>query len=73
MSPSNYFTVESPEQFKDILSADLNKVSCLSFWAPWAEPCAAFNKVVEEEAAKFPSVLFLSVSIKATSQTAGQS
>ncbi|KAK4688471.1 hypothetical protein P7C73_g1645, partial [Tremellales sp. Uapishka_1] len=59
MSASNHVAVTSPEHFQTLLSADLNRVSCLNFWAPWAEPCAAFNKVVEEQAVKFPAVLFL--------------
>ncbi|GFZ43226.1 Monothiol glutaredoxin-4 [Saitozyma sp. JCM 24511] len=58
---SNFVNVTSPQHFKDLLSADLNRVSCLNFWAPWAEPCAAFTKAVEGEATKFPSVLFLSI------------
>lgn len=62
MSTSNFVNVSSPEQFKEELSKDLNRVSLLNFWAPWAEPCAAFNKAVEEAAAKYPSVLFLNVS-----------
>jgi thiol-disulfide isomerase/thioredoxin len=61
---SNLVEVTSPEHFKDILSKDLNRVSLLNFWAPWAEPCAAFNKAVAAEAAKFPSVLFLNVSVE---------
>lgn len=63
MSTSNFVNISSPEQFKDELSKDLNRVSLLNFWAPWAEPCAAFNKAVEEAAAKYPSVLFLNVSL----------
>lgn len=59
---SNLVDVKSPEHFKELLSADLNRVALLNFWAPWAEPCAEFNKAVEGEAAKFPSVLFLNVS-----------
>ncbi len=59
---SNYVDVTSPDHFRDLLSADLNRVSCLNFWAPWAEPCEAFTRVVKEEAAKFPQVLFLGVS-----------
>lgn len=62
MSTSNFVNISSPEQFKEELSKDLNRVSLLNFWAPWAEPCAAFNKAVEEAAAKYPSVLFLNVS-----------
>ncbi|WVN85611.1 Grx4 family monothiol glutaredoxin [Cryptococcus depauperatus CBS 7841] len=58
---SNILEVSSPEHFKELLSADLNRVSCLNFWAPWAEPCTAFNKVVEEEAKQFPAVLFLKI------------
>lgn len=59
---SNHVEVTSPEHFKELLSADLKRVSCLNFWAPWAEPCAAFNKDIEAAAAKYPSVLFLKVS-----------
>ncbi len=59
---SNLHDVTSPDHFKSLLSADLNRVSCLNFWAPWAEPCAAFTEVVKGEAAKFPAVLFLNVS-----------
>jgi thiol-disulfide isomerase/thioredoxin len=59
---SNLVDVTSPDHFKTLLSADLNRVSCLNFWAPWAEPCAAFTEVVKGEAPKFSSVLFLNVS-----------
>lgn len=61
MSANNLVQINSPEHFKDLLSADLNRVSCLNFWAPWAEPCVAFNSAVEKEAGQFPSVLFLNV------------
>ncbi|WWC60495.1 Grx4 family monothiol glutaredoxin [Kwoniella dejecticola CBS 10117] len=61
MSTSNLATVTSPEHFKTLLSEDLNRVSCLNFWAPWAEPCQAFNKQIEEESKKFPKVLFLNI------------
>ncbi|WVQ97074.1 Grx4 family monothiol glutaredoxin [Kwoniella sp. CBS 9459] len=57
----NLVQVTSPEHFKSLLSADLNRVSCLNFWAPWAEPCEAFNKSVADEAKQFPSVLFLNI------------
>ncbi|KAK6907540.1 Grx4 family monothiol glutaredoxin [Kwoniella mangroviensis CBS 10435] len=61
MSSDNLVTVTSPEHFKSLLSADLDRVSCLNFWAPWAEPCQAFNKSIEEEAKKFSQVLFLNI------------
>lgn len=59
---SNLVEITSPEHFKEELSKDLGRVSVLNFWAPWAEPCAAFNQSVKEEAGKFPKVLFLNVS-----------
>lgn len=59
---SNLVDVTSPDHFKSLLSADLNRVSCLNFWAPWAEPCAAFTEVIKGEAGKYSSVLFLNVS-----------
>lgn len=59
---SNFVNVTSPEHFKELLSQDLNRVSCLNFWASWAEPCAEFNKIVEKEAKDFEKVLFLNVS-----------
>nr|XP_019050581.1 hypothetical protein I302_01018 [Kwoniella bestiolae CBS 10118]OCF29511.1 hypothetical protein I302_01018 [Kwoniella bestiolae CBS 10118] len=62
MPSDNLVNVTSPDHFKSLLSADLNRVSCLNFWASWAEPCQAFNKSIEDEAKDFPQVLFLNVS-----------
>ncbi|PWN50190.1 glutaredoxin [Violaceomyces palustris] len=58
-SPSNLVDVTSPEHFTELMQQDLNRVSLLNFWAPWAEPCAQMNEVVKELAAKYPQVLFL--------------
>jgi thiol-disulfide isomerase/thioredoxin len=60
---SNLIDVTSPEHFQEILSKDLKRVSCLNFWAPWAEPCEAFNKDIEAAAGRYPTILFLNVSI----------
>ena len=60
---SNLIDITSPEHFKDVLSKDLKRVSCLNFWAPWAEPCEAFNKEIATAAGKYPTILFLNVSI----------
>ena len=60
---SNLIDITSPEQFKKTLSKDLKRVSCLNFWAPWAEPCEAFNKEIQTAAGKYPTVLFLNVSL----------
>jgi thiol-disulfide isomerase/thioredoxin len=65
MAASNHVEVTSPEHFKKLLSADLNRVSVLNFWASWAEPCEEFNKVVEQEAKSFEKVLFLNVRLVA--------
>jgi thiol-disulfide isomerase/thioredoxin len=61
---SNLVEVTSPEHFKAELSKDLNRVSVLNFWAPWAEPCKEFNEAVAAEAQRFPAVLFLNVSVE---------
>lgn len=61
-APTNLVTVDSPEHFTSLMSADLNRVSLLNFWAPWAEPCEQMNAVVKELAQKYPQVLCLMVS-----------
>lgn len=57
----NFHVIESPTQFQDIMSADLNRVSLINFWAPWAEPCKQMNEVVRELAKKYPQTQFLEV------------
>lgn len=61
--PSNLVEVTSPEHFTEIMQQDLNRVSLLNFYAPWAEPCKQMNEVVKEIAVKYPQVLCLVVSI----------
>lgn len=60
--PSNLVEVTSPEHFTEIMQQDLNRVSLLNFYAPWAEPCKQMNEVVKEIAIKYPQVLCLVVS-----------
>lgn len=60
-APSNFHEISSPEQFQEILSADLSRISLLNFWAPWAEPCTQMNEVVLELARKYPQLLVLQV------------
>ena len=53
--------VSSPEHFRSLLSEDLQRVSLINFWAPWAEPCEKMNELVAELAAKYPQLLALQV------------
>ncbi|KAH9070815.1 glutaredoxin [Lactarius deliciosus] len=62
---TNSHKVESPEQFQSLLSADLNRVSLLYFWAPWAQPCKQMTEVVEELARKYPKLLSLHIEAEA--------
>ena len=62
LNPMNLIDVESPEHFQELLSKDLNRVSLINFWAPWAEPCKQMNQVVLELAKKYEDVLVLQVS-----------
>lgn len=54
--------VTSPDHLQELLGQDLGRVSLLSFWAEWAEPCKDMNEVVKGLAVKYPGVLVLSVS-----------
>ncbi|KAJ7650619.1 glutaredoxin [Roridomyces roridus] len=58
---SNLVDVTSAPHFQELLSADLNRVSLLNFWAPWAAPCTQMNAVVAELAKKHPAILALNI------------
>lgn len=62
---SNYHDVSSPEHFQELLSADLERVSVLYFYADWAESCTSMNQVVRALAEANPSVLFLQIEAEA--------
>ncbi|KAN0092538.1 Thioredoxin-like fold [Tylopilus felleus] len=61
MFSTNFHTVTSPDHLKELLSADLNRVSLINFWAPWVEPCKQMNEFVAELAKKYPDLLVLQV------------
>ena len=61
MASPNYVDITSPTHFQEVLSKDLNQVSVINFWAPWAEPCKQMNDVVKELSNKYPAALFLQV------------
>ena len=60
-SPSNLYTITSSTHFQELLSQDLNRISLLNFWAPWAEPCGQVNEEVKKLAAKHSNLLVLNV------------
>ena len=60
-TPENFYEINSAEHFQSLLSADLERVSLINFWAPWAEPCKQMNSVVQELAKKYPQLLVLQV------------
>lgn len=60
-NPPNAVAATSPEHFQSILSQDLQRVSLINFWAPWAAPCAQMNEVVLELAKRYPQLLVVSV------------
>jgi thiol-disulfide isomerase/thioredoxin len=63
MSDKNFFIVESSDHFKELLSADLKRISIINFWAPWAGPCHEMNQMVQELSKKYPAALFLQVCV----------
>jgi thioredoxin-like negative regulator of GroEL len=58
---NNFHQVQSSDQFKETLSKDLQRVSLLYFWAPWAEPCKQMTEVVTELSKKYPKLLSLQI------------
>lgn len=67
---SNAVEVTSPEHFQSLLSQDLQRISLINFWAPWAVPCAQMNEVALEIARKYPQLLLLQVRCVRTSEFA---
>jgi thioredoxin-like negative regulator of GroEL len=62
--------VQSSDQFKYLLSEDLQRVSLLYFWAPWAEPCKQMDEVVAELSRKYPKLLCLNIEAEVRSEIA---
>ncbi|KAL9714541.1 glutaredoxin [Leucoagaricus gongylophorus] len=58
---TNFHDVSNTPHFQSLLSEDLNRISLVYFWAPWAEPCKQMTEVVAELSRKYPAYLFLRV------------
>jgi len=61
VTDSNLYQVQSSDQFKKLLSEDLQRISLLYFWAPWAEPCKQMTEVITELSKKYPKLLSLQI------------
>jgi len=70
MTTQSDYQIQSTEQFQELLSEDLQRVSLLNFWAPWAEPCKQMNEVVVELARKYPTLLALHIEAETHSEIA---
>ncbi len=69
-TPANLHYVKSPDHFKELLSEDLQRVSLLYFWAPWAEPCKQMTEVVAELSRKYQQLLSLQIEAEEQSEIA---
>ncbi|EIN12821.1 glutaredoxin-like protein [Punctularia strigosozonata HHB-11173 SS5] len=67
-TPPNHVDVNSSEHFQELMGADLNRLSVINFWAPWAAPCEQMNAVCLELAKKYQDVLFLKVEAELQSE-----
>jgi thioredoxin-like negative regulator of GroEL len=61
LTSENYHDVTNATHFQELLNADLNRVSLIYFWAPWAAPCTQMNEVVIELAKEYEKLLVLRV------------
>lgn len=57
----NVVAITSPEMFTSLMQQDLNRVTLLNFWAPWAQPCEPMMAAVRDLAAKYTHVLFMNI------------
>ncbi|KAF8268993.1 thioredoxin [Lactarius quietus] len=61
LETQNDHQVKSTNQFQELLSQDLQRISLLYFWAPWAAPCTQMTEVVRALAGKYPTLLLLQI------------
>jgi len=66
--PMTTHKVTSSDHFKGLLSEDLQRVSLLYFWAPWAAPCKQMSEVVAELSRKYQELLALEIEAEEQSE-----
>ncbi|PKI83804.1 kinetochore-associated Ndc80 complex subunit nuf2 [Malassezia vespertilionis] len=59
--PENLVAITSPETFTQLMQQDLNRITLLNFWAPWAQPCEQMNNAITEFAKRYPQIMFMNV------------
>ncbi|KAF7972227.1 hypothetical protein HWV62_18628 [Athelia sp. TMB] len=64
-APANFHEITSVAQFQATMQAGLARISLVSFWAPWAEPCTPMTALVRELAGKYPDIQVLHVEAEA--------
>jgi thioredoxin-like negative regulator of GroEL len=69
-TPDNHHDITSATHFQELLSADLERVSLIYFWAPWAAPCKQMNELVIVLAKQHPTLLTLRVEAEEQSDIA---
>lgn len=57
--------IQSPTQFTDVMASDLERVSLLYFYAPWADPCHGIKEVLQRLCPRYPNLQILSVEAEA--------
>ena len=60
-SLSNVVALTWPDRGTSLMQQDLNRVTLLNFWAPWAQPCEPMMATVRDLAVKYPHVLFMNI------------
>lgn len=46
-----------------------SKLLAIDFWAPWCEPCKDFDRLFNELAADFPTIVFATVNVDEEKKT----
>jgi thiol-disulfide isomerase/thioredoxin len=61
--PPNVFTVETLEEYKEVVGDETNKLVAVRFFAPWCRACKAVAPLFYHMANTFPNVKFVDVPV----------